>query len=229
MALTEKRIAALEAKGFKRWTKGEYDRLYINASELGLHCDYYKTGNISNAVFQGTSISNSEGRRMKTAKTYIDVKTGEVHSDNYTLEKAVKAIIEELDAEETTETKTALEEAKEILEGKITDENRELAEEVNRIRNEGKEPETFSWAALLAGATKKAEAAETVTEQETDDSKDMLIVAVQDWEADQQYDDLIVDYNDIGQTDDGEWYVPARDSDHSYMLIQDSDGNIRMV
>ncbi len=100
MALTEKRIAALEAKGFNRWTKGNYDRLYINASALGLHCDYYKTGNISNAVFQGVSISNSEGRRMKAAKTYIDVKTGEVHSDNYMLEKAVKALVEELEEEE---------------------------------------------------------------------------------------------------------------------------------
>lgn len=179
MALTEKRIAALEEKGFKRWTKGNYDRLYINASELGLHCDYYKTGNISNAVFQGTSISNSEGRRMKTARTYIDIKTGEIHSDNYTLEKAVKAIVEELDE--------------------------------------------------LDAAEEAAKAAETVAEQETADIKDMLIVAVQDWEADQQYDDLIVDYTDIGQTDDGEWYVPAHDSDHSYMLMQDSDGNIYMV
>lgn len=103
MALTEKRIAALEEKGFNRWTKGNYDRLYINAGALGLHCDYYKTGNISNAVFNGTSISNCEGRRMKAAKTYIDVKSGEVHSDNYTLEKAVKAIIEEMDENEQEE------------------------------------------------------------------------------------------------------------------------------
>ena len=154
--LTEKRIAALEKKGFNRWTKGNFDRLYINASALGLHCDYYKTGNISNAVFQGTSISNSEGRALKAAKTFIDIKTGEVHSDSYRLEKAVQAIIEELDEqdaqEEVKETKTALEEAREILEGKITDENRELAEEVERIRKEGKTPDEFSWAALLAFA-----------------------------------------------------------------------------
>ena len=37
MALTEKRIAALEEKGFNRWTKGNYDRLYINASDLSRH------------------------------------------------------------------------------------------------------------------------------------------------------------------------------------------------
>ena len=54
--------------------------------------------------------------------------------------------------------KTALEEAREILNGEINDENRELAMEVEAIRKaydeEGKEPEQFSWAALLAFAKK---------------------------------------------------------------------------
>ena len=39
----------------------------------------------------------------KAAKTFIDVKTGEVHSDSYLLEKAVKAIIEEMDENEQEE------------------------------------------------------------------------------------------------------------------------------
>lgn len=87
-AITEERITELTEKGFNRWTKGNMDRLYINASMLGLNCEYYKTGNIHNAWFNGTMISNCEARRMKAAKTYIDIKTSKVYSDNYTLKQA---------------------------------------------------------------------------------------------------------------------------------------------
>ena len=82
------RIEELEELGFKRWQKGQFDRLYINADKLGLECRYYKTGNIKSAWFGGEEISNSEGYRMKAAKTYIDVATGEVISTNSTLRKA---------------------------------------------------------------------------------------------------------------------------------------------
>lgn len=92
MAITEERIAELEKMGFNRWTKGNMDRLYINAAQLGLDCSYYKTGNISGADFKGERISNCEARRMKAAKTYIDIKTGKAHSDNYTLENAAREL-----------------------------------------------------------------------------------------------------------------------------------------
>lgn len=97
--MNEKMIEKLTAKGFTRWTKGKYDRLYINAKELGLVCEYYKTGNIHSAEFRGDGISNSEAYRMKSAKTYIDVATEEVNSQNGTLEEAVKEILEEVKAE----------------------------------------------------------------------------------------------------------------------------------
>ena len=82
------RIEELEALGFKRWQKGNMDRLYINASMLGLNYGRYNTGNIKWAEFQGNSISNCQARRMLSAKTYIDVKTEKVYSDSYTLERA---------------------------------------------------------------------------------------------------------------------------------------------
>lgn len=96
-ATKEQLIEALEAKGFKRWQKGNYDRLYINAGALGLVCSYYRTGNISDAEFCGGQISNSEAYRMKSAKTFIDVKTWKLHSDNDTLryeaEKIMNAVM----------------------------------------------------------------------------------------------------------------------------------------
>jgi hypothetical protein len=92
MALTEEKIARLEEKGFKRWTNGNMDRLYINAAMLGLHCEYYNTGNVRSAWFNGASISNCEARRMKAAKTYIDIKTGTVYGDNYSLKEAAEKL-----------------------------------------------------------------------------------------------------------------------------------------
>lgn len=90
--LNEKKIAELIEKGFNRWTKGNLDRLYINASQLGLVCSYYKTGNISSAEFNGNGISNCQARRYKAAKTFIDVKTGHVHSDIPALEDAAREL-----------------------------------------------------------------------------------------------------------------------------------------
>ena len=93
-------ISKLEEKGFKRWQKGINDRLYINAGQIGLTCTYYHTGNIHRAEFSGMSISNCEARRMKAARTYIDVTTGRVHSDNDTLQRAVERILERLKDDE---------------------------------------------------------------------------------------------------------------------------------
>lgn len=87
------RIAELEAMGFKRWQKGNMDRMYINSGVLGLVCTYYKTGNIHTARFNDYDISNSEGYRIKAAKTYIDLVRGELVSDNdYCFEAAAKLI-----------------------------------------------------------------------------------------------------------------------------------------
>lgn len=76
------RIAELEALGFKRWQKNGMDRLYINATTLGLRYERYRTGNVRCAWFNGLDISNSECRRMLDAKTYIDVKLEKVFSSN---------------------------------------------------------------------------------------------------------------------------------------------------
>ena len=39
--MTENMIKALESKGFHRWTKGDYDRLYANAEDFGLYTESY--------------------------------------------------------------------------------------------------------------------------------------------------------------------------------------------
>ena len=87
-------IADLESKGFKRWQKNGMDRMYINASALGLTCTYYKTGSIHSAEFNGNSISNSEGYRLKAAKTYIDLNENKIVSDSPMLAAAVADILD---------------------------------------------------------------------------------------------------------------------------------------
>ena len=87
------RIEELEAMGFKRWQKNGMDRMYINASTLGLTCTYYNTGNISSAEFRGKDISNSLARQMKAAKTYIDLNKGQIVSDSCMLAAAVADLI----------------------------------------------------------------------------------------------------------------------------------------
>lgn len=110
--LNEKMIAKLESKGFKRWTKGSMDRLYINATTLGLECVYYKTGNVRDASFQGSSISNSRARGFLAAKTYIDIATGTVHSDIQDLADAATALMDEA-AEEIAKEEAAAKAAEE--------------------------------------------------------------------------------------------------------------------
>lgn len=91
--MTKERITELEAMGFKRWQKNGMDRLYVNASVLGLECTFYRTGNVSNATFNGVSISNHEGTAMRAAKTYIDLEKNLIRSDSPRLLAAVADIL----------------------------------------------------------------------------------------------------------------------------------------
>lgn len=75
--LTETMIAKLESKGFKRWTKGTMDRLYIDASKLNPGC----------------------GRYASKVKTYIDVMTGELVSGYITLEELARDIYDDVIAQ----------------------------------------------------------------------------------------------------------------------------------
>lgn len=112
--MSDKMIERLAKKGFNRWTKGNMDRMYINASQLGLACSYHSTGSIKNATFCGDSISNSEARRLKADKCYVDLKTGTITANNSRLSDAAQSLIDEAAAEiEAEEAAAKAEEKKE--------------------------------------------------------------------------------------------------------------------
>lgn len=116
--MTEKMVKALEAKGFKRWTKGDYDRLYANPADFGLEVERYKSGNISYAEVNGEKISNSEASKILTyTKVYIDVTTGELvvqSCRNDDILDNIKRAMDEAEAEMETEEKKENEEKTEM-------------------------------------------------------------------------------------------------------------------
>lgn len=106
--MTEKMIKALESKGFHRWTKGDYDRLYANAEDFGLYTESYNSGNIRYAELNGVKISNAAAGRILSAKIYIDIKTDKLITSRITADadeivEAVKAAIAEAKAEVESE------------------------------------------------------------------------------------------------------------------------------
>lgn len=133
--MNEKVIKGLEDRGFNRWTKGKYDRLYINARDLGLVCTYHKSGTEDVSEFRGHSISNSEARRMKYAKCYIDVETEEVVCDNDWMKEAAEEILAEVNTEDEKEESTPEEEA-----GPIIDAIVEASEKVEEMAKNSKAP-----------------------------------------------------------------------------------------
>ena len=79
-------IAALTKK-YGRWTKKCYngkvlDRIYFNATDLGMDIEYYRTGNISMAEIDGERISNCEARRILASKAYFDLTDNTLHMDS---------------------------------------------------------------------------------------------------------------------------------------------------
>ena len=146
--MNEKMIAKLEVKGFKRWTKetsrGTLDRLYLNAQACGLEVEYYKTGNVSSAHFNGERISNAEGRRMLAQKTYIDLKDDSIHSDywNDTFKDIAQSLIDEATAEIEAEEKAEIEQA----ETEVVEETAEVEAE-----NENQEDKMEDWEKGFAG------------------------------------------------------------------------------
>lgn len=106
--MTENMIKALESKGFHRWTKGDYDRLYANAEDFGLYTESYNSGNIRYAELNGVKISNAAAGRILSAKIYIDIKTDKLITSRITADadeivEAVNAAIAEAKAEVESE------------------------------------------------------------------------------------------------------------------------------
>ena len=96
----EEKIATLEAKGFKRWTKYGKDRLYINAEKLlNLEIHYRKSGSISFSEMDGDSISHGEAYRLIGSKIWIDLQDNfskHISADEYEAEEIIAPALDRL-------------------------------------------------------------------------------------------------------------------------------------
>lgn len=73
-------INALAKDGWKRWTKGDYDRLYFNLNHTDhMEVTYHKSGWVASAKLDGEEISNSQASRIMGVKCWIDVETGKLY------------------------------------------------------------------------------------------------------------------------------------------------------
>lgn len=110
--ITNEIIAKLESKGFRRWTKGNMDRLYISASDYGVEFDRYSNGRVSGGEFAGEQFGAYEARNFVSSKVYIDVKTGKLSIQTRTdFEDKIRAAVEAIIAE-CTESEPETEERK---------------------------------------------------------------------------------------------------------------------
>lgn len=138
--LTANQIEKLEAMGFKRWTKGNHDRLYINNGLykiMDIEVDRYKTGNIATAKLNGEETSNSFMNKLISAgtKSYIDLNSDEIIS--YANDSYIKSLIEEAIEKAVEETEEKEEPTIfEIvgIEEPETDDDQEEPANNNRIR-----------------------------------------------------------------------------------------------
>ena len=67
------------------WEKGGRKRLYLNEAGgkiVGLEFEYYKSGNVASATFNGEPISNRRGIFLSgvTNRAYIDMNTGKLYT-----------------------------------------------------------------------------------------------------------------------------------------------------
>jgi len=74
-----KQIKKFEDAGFKRWTKNNMDRLYIDTTKLGLECDFKRDHEPCLGDWQGKRVSNADCRRIYFSKVYVDVRDGSLH------------------------------------------------------------------------------------------------------------------------------------------------------
>ena len=77
--MNAKQIKKFEDAGFKRWTKNNMDRLYIDTTKLGLECDFKRDHEPCLGDWQGKRVSNADCRRIYFSKVYVDVRDGSLH------------------------------------------------------------------------------------------------------------------------------------------------------
>lgn len=82
-----------EKNGWARWTKGNFDRLYLNIEKSGaIEVERYKSGFISYAALNGEKISHARASVILGTKVYYDIKKDELCMNGNQEVDTIKAI-----------------------------------------------------------------------------------------------------------------------------------------
>lgn len=129
--MTNEKIKALENKGFKRWTKGDKDRLYIKAWNLPNVKTIWKKNGKKCVEINGEELSYTKSSEVNYTSIYIDLADDSIHVDSsfadvltegvemllnsVSTTEETPAVKEDLTTEETTEVSNDIQKAFDVL------------------------------------------------------------------------------------------------------------------
>lgn len=129
--MTNEKIKALENKGFKRWTKGDKDRLYIKVWNLPNVKTIWKENGKKCFEINGEELSYTKSSEVNYTSIYIDLADDSIHVDSsfadvltegvemllnsVSTTEETPAVKEDLTTEETTEVSNDIQKAFDVL------------------------------------------------------------------------------------------------------------------
>ena len=117
--MTNEKIKALENKGFKRWTKGDKDRLYIKAWNLPNVKTIWKKNGKKCVEINGEELSYTKSSEVNYSSIYIDLADDSIHVDSSfadVLTEGVEMLLNSVSTtEETTEVSHDIQKAFDVL------------------------------------------------------------------------------------------------------------------
>lgn len=122
----EKQIEALENKGFKRWTKGDKDRLYIKAWNLPNVKTIWKKNGKKCVEINGEELSYTKSSEVNYTSIYIDLADDSIHVDSSFADVLTEGVEMLLNSVSTTEETTA------VKEDLTTEETTEVSNDIQK-------------------------------------------------------------------------------------------------
>jgi len=101
--MTNEKIKALENKGFKRWTKGDKDRLYIKAWNLPNVKTIWKKNGKKCVEINGEELSYTKSSEVNYTSIYIDLADDSIHVDSSFADVLTEGVEMLLNSVSTTE------------------------------------------------------------------------------------------------------------------------------
>lgn len=132
--MTNEKIRALENKGFKRWTKGDKDRLYIKAWNLPNVKTIWKKNGKKCVEINGEELSYTKSSEVNYTSIYIDLADDSIHVDSSFADVLTKGVEMLLNSVSTAEEAKVEEKNETVVKEDLTTE--QTAEETTEVSHD---------------------------------------------------------------------------------------------